>query len=360
MIRVSEMVLPGHPDKFCDQVADAIVAACHAIDEDAYCQVEASVWSDQVFLTGGLVTRRPLERPLRDIVVETGLAIGYTADNHIDARRYKVTDAVCQRVGDPTPWSRKVNDQAIVIGYAGYDRLTHYLPPEHFIAHVFREALTRSCEDGLLRGQGPDGKVLVRMRENPRDWMLEQVLVTLQQRRDDQFVDVCAGIEATLRSAYRALQRVDSRWEKEWGRVDLLLNPNGPLLNGGSDGDNGQTGRKLVMDFYGPRISIGGGALSGKHLSHVDRVAAYAARHAAVNCVASGAKQCLIQLTYAPNSAVPTDVSCQLVGRGRPPEKQLFDHGGPSTEYAPRWIQASLGRGEHFVQMFLPWNQARR
>ena len=25
MIRVSEMVLPGHPDKFCDQIADAIV-----------------------------------------------------------------------------------------------------------------------------------------------------------------------------------------------------------------------------------------------------------------------------------------------------------------------------------------------
>ena len=43
-----------------------------------------------------------------------------------------------------------------------------------------------------------------------------------------------------------------------------MLNPNGPLLNGGSDGDNGQTGRKLVMDYYGPRVPIGGGALYGK------------------------------------------------------------------------------------------------
>ena len=51
-----------------------------------------------------------------------------------------------------------------------------------------------------------------------------------------------------------------------------------PLINGGSDGDNGQTGRKLVVDYYGPRVAIGGGALAGKDFSHIDRAAAYAAR----------------------------------------------------------------------------------
>ena len=60
MIRMSEVVLPGHPDKFCDQVADAIVAECYAADPRAYCQVEMSAWCDQVFLTGGIVTRQPL------------------------------------------------------------------------------------------------------------------------------------------------------------------------------------------------------------------------------------------------------------------------------------------------------------
>ena len=56
MIRTSEAVLPGHPDKFCDLVTDAIVAECYAVDPVAYCQVEMSVWSDQVFLTGGTTT----------------------------------------------------------------------------------------------------------------------------------------------------------------------------------------------------------------------------------------------------------------------------------------------------------------
>ena len=45
MIRISEMVLPGHPDKFCDQIADAIVNQCKRVDPLAYCQVEVSVWS---------------------------------------------------------------------------------------------------------------------------------------------------------------------------------------------------------------------------------------------------------------------------------------------------------------------------
>ena len=62
MIRVSEMVLPGHPDKFCDQVADAIIAECVAIDADAYGQVEVSTWSDHVWLSGGICTRKPLRR----------------------------------------------------------------------------------------------------------------------------------------------------------------------------------------------------------------------------------------------------------------------------------------------------------
>ena len=62
MIRVSETVLPGHPDKFCDQVCDAIVQHCYQVDPQAYCQVEMSCWSDQVFLTGGIVTARPLRK----------------------------------------------------------------------------------------------------------------------------------------------------------------------------------------------------------------------------------------------------------------------------------------------------------
>ncbi len=273
MIRLAEMVLPGHPDKFCDQVADAVVAECLRIDPDAYCQVEVGVWSDRVWLTGATCTRRPLARDLTELVVGVGLAIGYRPGNHIDATRYRVEDAVCRQTGDPTPWTHQVNDQCVVVGWAGYDERTRWMPPEQFLADALRLGLVESYQQGALRGCGPDGKLMVRLRENGEDWHLEHLLVSLQQPRDASFTWVCEGIAAVLRSVYERTRSADPRWRAPWDQVELLLNPNGPLVQAGSDGDNGQTGRKLVMDFYGPRVPLGGGALSGKHPTHIDRLA---------------------------------------------------------------------------------------
>ena len=91
-----------------------------------------------------------------------------------------------------------------------------------------------------------------------------------------------------------------------------MLNPNGPLLNGGSDGDNGQTGRKLVMDYYGPRMPIGGGALYGKDPTHIDRVGARRAREMALREVSGRAEECLVRLTYAPGVCGPIDVATEI------------------------------------------------
>ena len=72
------------------------------------------------------------------------------------------------------------------------------------------------------------------------------------------------AVARVLEDTYVKLREEDPRWSAPWGEVELMLNPNGPMVEGGSDGDNGQTGRKLAMDFYGPRIPIGG----GQHVRH--------------------------------------------------------------------------------------------
>jgi S-adenosylmethionine synthetase len=333
MIRICEMVLPGHPDKFCDDVADAIVAECLRVDPYAYCQVEVGVWSDQVWLSGGTFTQTPLPRPLAELVVEVGLATGYRPGNHIDATRYKVSDTVCQLVGDPTRWTHHVNDQSIVIGWAGYDERTRWMPPEHFLAQALRRGLYESCRYGLLHGCGPDGKLMVRLREEGARWTVEHLLVSLQQPREAEFTAVCEQVAAALRSVYEHCRRDDRRWLADWDAIELLLNPNGPFIEGGSDGDNGQTGRKLVMDFYGPRVPIGGGALAGKHPTHIDRIAAFAARDAAVHAVRTGAQDCLVRLAYGPNVAGPLDIAYEMTGRGHRMHASFFDHGSMRKRY---------------------------
>ena len=358
MIRMSEVVLPGHPDKFCDQVADAILAACYQADPRAYCQVEMSTWSDQVFLTGGIVTRKPLTHSLADIVRATGRRIGYVAPNAIDATRYQVHDTVCQRREDPRTWTDHVNDQCIAVGWAGYDARVGWLPPEHYLAHHLGAALAQSCRSGRLQGQGPDGKLLVRLRESTNQWQVEQMLVTLQQRPDIALFELTARIVDDLRDTYTQRRTHDRRWTTPFEAIELLINPNGVLLNGGSAGDNGQTGRKLVVDYYGPRVAIGGGALSGKDLSHIDRAGAYAARHAALHAVQTGAGTCRIAVAYAPNRDVPLDVVYEMDRRGERVASTWFAHSAVRERYQGGPFVATLGTGTHFTDSALAWNRS--
>lgn len=86
------------------------------------------------------------------------------------------------------------------------------------------------------------------------------MLVTIQQVPDLALLELTARIVDDLRDTYTQLRVNDRRWTTPFDTIELLINPNGVLLNGGSDGDNGQTGRKLVVDYYGPRVAIGGGA----------------------------------------------------------------------------------------------------
>jgi len=358
MIRLAEAVLPGHPDKFCDQVADAIVAEALAADSQAFAQVEVGVWSDQVWLSGAIVTRQPLVRTPGEILVDTGLALGFDEHNWIDARRYVITDALCRHTDDPTQGRAICDDQSIVVGYAAHDRKTRFLPPEQFLVHALREALWESCRAGPLAGAGPDGKLLVQVREEGNDWHLEQVLVTLQHRQDNGLLEVTGGVLTTLGHAYAGLRRNDPRWRSPWQDVTVSVNPNGPYFRAGSDGDNGQTGRKLVMDYYGPRIPIGGGALSGKHPGHVDRLAAYAARQAAIQAVRTGPKECLVRLAYAPNRNEPLEVIWEMDGRGERLPRSVFDFDAMLDRVDVSAISSRLGMGTHFWDARLPWNRA--
>ncbi|MBK6582089.1 MAG: methionine adenosyltransferase domain-containing protein [Gammaproteobacteria bacterium] len=357
MIRVSETVLPGHPDKFCDQVCDAIVQHCYQVDPQAYCQVEMSCWSDQVFLTGGIVTARPLRKTLEQIVRETGHELGYVAGNAIDAERYAIHSTVCQNIGVARQWTRHVNDQCISVGWAGYDEKLAWLPPEHFLVHVFREALVASFAGGRLHRQGPDGKLIVRLRENHDAWVLEHVLLTVQQLEDSCITEVCAAACTELGTAYETLRARDRRWVADWCDVELLVNPNGPLVNGGSDGDNGQTGRKLAVDYYGPRVPIGGGAMSGKDLSHIDRAAAYALRQAAIHAVQGGARECLVTGVWAPNQGEPLDIIWQLADRGPRLPNEWFAHQAMMERQEVSVVDRRLATGRHFYDSDLPWNR---
>lgn len=342
MKRYAEAVLNGHPDKFCDLLADRLVAHAYHSDQVAFAQVEAAVWSDQLFLTGAIATSSPITMDVTGIIHQLGKEIGYTRDNHIDVTKYVIHDHICKLTKPDEDWSAYVNDQCIIVGYAGYDERTQYLPPEHFAAWFFREHIIRELEDGILKGQGPDGKLLLVLDENDGLWQLRSILLTLQQKESEDYTGFVSSCADVLMRIYKQLQQHDERWAAGFDDIKVLINPNGSFIEGGSDGDNGQTGRKLVMDYYGPRIPIGGGALYGKCLTHIDRLGAYAARHYALEMVRQGAKDALISICYAPGLSRPMDITIQ--SNRRPPNDpyEYFESTNLAAQVNNAWLDYDL------------------
>ena len=108
------------------------------------------------------------------------------------------------------------------------------------------------------------------------------------------------------------------------GKLELHLNPAGDWKQGGFDADTGLTGRKLIVDNYGPRIAIGGGCYSGKDASKVDRSAAYMARKIAVDYLKKRhAKEVLVRLAYAIGKAEPLEQT--VIVDGKPEEIEGYD-----------------------------------
>jgi len=195
------------------------------------------------------------------------------------------------------------------------------------------------------------------MAEEGGSWRLERVLATLQQRSDIEFMDLVTRVESVLRGAYEAARALDRRWTADWETVRCLVNPNGPLVAAGTDCDNGQTGRKLAMDYYGPRVGQGGGALSGKHLSHIDRIGAHTARAAAVAAVRSGAVSCRVTAAWAPNIPEALEVSFETEGRGEAWPRGAFNHDAMMESFGNIAIDPALAEGTHFWDRAARWNK---
>jgi S-adenosylmethionine synthetase len=104
---------------------------------------------------------------------------------------------------------------------------------------------------------------------------------------------------------------------------DIALNGAGMFVCGVPNGDNGQTGKKLVMDAYGSTVPIGGGAWSGR-ISGRSIGAAACSRALAQRLVeAHGCDEARVTLEYDPGatrrrtarrSSVDAE-SCSTAGR---------------------------------------------
>ncbi len=324
----AENILPGHPDRLCDAVAEEIVHYACSEDPQALVGVEVALHRSLLVITGRVaatVYAVPLdewplklgESKLRELVDRAFQQAGYTGN-----WAHQVKLAVDLDVGGLEEEERAIrrfsDDQTIAVGYAEPGNPS-MLPIEVYAARCIKNALAkaRAANSSLL---GPDGKVLVTFTEDSSAPRLAAVNVSIQHRAGVGFLGLH---DLVLPEVMRAVEEVAEHAEIDLDGDWFRLNGIGDFTCGGPMGDNGLSGKKLVADHYGPRIPIGGGAICGKDVHKPDRVGALRARQIARRLTSSTGEAARVELGWLPGLEAPDRLSAKLAGGRRLSEEEI-------------------------------------
>jgi S-adenosylmethionine synthetase len=373
----SESITEGHPDKICDQIADAVLDELIRNDKDARVACEVIATTGLVMVMGEITTSGYADIP--SIARETIRRIGYSGSRFgFDADSCAVLTSIDEQSSDiamgvdvakeardgEMNQSLGAGDQGIMFGFANSDT-PELMPMPITLAHRLSRQLAVVRKTGEAKTFCPDGKSQVTVRyENEKPVHIDVVVISTQHHAKSDIEEVRQEVEDLV--IYPML--AGDLFDKD---TKVFINPTGRFVIGGPQGDTGLTGRKIICDTYGGFGHHGGGAFSGKDPTKVDRTAAYAARHIAKNIVAAGyARQCEIHLAYVIGVAQPVSVTVSTFGSGsRFSDEQLSARVREVFDLRPesiidrfdlrRPIYAQLSNYGHFgrPELDLPWER---
>ena len=319
-----EQVSNGHPDKICDQIADAIVTDILQHDKDARVAIECLLKRNQLFIAGEVTT--DYQPNYQQLVHEVLTRIGADKLGFDFSDLLRIGILVDKQSPDIALGVDKggAGDQGIMYGYAT-NETAEQMPIPYMVATKFLQLL-KNHPSKMFRA---DAKAQVSYDYDTG--RITTFLCSVQHSPDVEVSDFRHIIESMMVLA-ACEYGLDGDFTK-------LVNPTGRFVLGGSYADCGVTGRKLACDTYGGIGRMGGGALSGKDPTKVDRSAAYAARHIAKNIVAAGiADKCQVQLAYAIGVAHPVSIRVDTYGTGKYAEDKICDAVEAVYDLTPRGI----------------------
>lgn len=315
-LSVSESVGKGHPDKICDQISDSILDAILAKDPNSRVAVEVMA-SNRLIIIGGEVSTKAYV-DLVKIAWKVVFAIGYSENDFTIISNVNTQSAdIAQKVDKSDDLG--AGDQGVVYGYA-CSETKEFFPLSASLAH----SLTKYAEELRSKKKLPWAKADMKSQvevdfsnwEKPR---IVKMLMSVQHEEKFDFKKFKEFIHTNI------MQKVAKDYNLNLD-FEAIINPGGKFVIGGTIGDTGLTGRKIIVDSYGDRAHHGGGAFSGKDYTKVDRSGAYFARWMAKNLVAAGvAKELEIQLSFAIGFSQPTSISVEQLQVGKFSEEQILE-----------------------------------
>ena len=350
-----EQVSNGHPDKICDQIADAIVTDVLQHDKSARVAIEVLIKDRVVVIAGELTSKH--EPNYRRLVYDVFKRIGFDKLGYFDLLSVgpEIQILVKQQSPDIALGVDKggAGDQGMMYGYATNETV-ELLPIPFIVATKFLEIL-KNHPSKMFRA---DAKAQVSFDYD--SGKITTFLCSVQHSPDVEVSDFRHIIESMMVLA-ACEYGLNTDFEK-------LVNPTGRFVIGGPYADCGVTGRKLACDTYGGVGHIGGGAMSGKDPSKVDRSGAYMARKIARDIVLAGyAEKCEVQIAYAIGVAEPVSIYVETFGTERQDKRFIEQYVRDTYDLTPKGIIDSLGLLDvdynrvsaygHFGKADLPWEK---
>jgi len=322
-VLTSESVTQGHPDKLCDQISDAIVDRFLEHDPLARIRAECAIATGVVFIAARFASTAQVDIP--DVARRVIRQVGYE-QGEFDATRCTIMTSLSEhplnplhrqderRFTDDQIEALTVDNQATAFGFA-CTQTPALMPLPIWLAHRLARRLAEVRRDRGLVYLSPDGKTQVGVEYRDRKpHRIHSIALMASQREPGR-----PRPEELRRDLIESV--ITPVFAEEAVRPDahtrIFVNPEGTLVGGGPAVHAGLTGRKNAVDTYGEYSRNSGDALSGKDPLRIDRVGAYAARHAAKNIVAARlAAECEVQLSYAIGLSRPVSVQVETFGTG--------------------------------------------
>jgi S-adenosylmethionine synthetase len=298
--KTCEFVSPKHPDKVCDFIADSILDGFLAGDPKSRVAVELLGGHGRIFVSGEVTSAA-------DVDVESLVKKVVGEDYQVVVNISKQSPEISRGVD-----TGGAGDQGIMMGYAA-DETETFMPLEY-------ETARKLCQD-IYKEYPFDGKTQVTI-ERTRS----KIATPASRDKDNKISNHSNGGDYKVTTVVVSFQNTKTKELEELVRSliksDLyLINPAGEWNLGGFDADSGLSGRKIVIDNYGPEIGVGGGSFSGKDPTKVDRSAAYMCRRIAVDLLKKhDAKQVRTKLAYAIGVKDPVMAVAEIDGEITPIE----------------------------------------